>query len=138
MLRIVASTLALLVLTLAVGAEDKKDDKKKEKPAKLTGSWSKDIGDGTVTFEFKSKDKLIATLDAGNKKLVVTCEYSVDKDGLVKGKITQSEGDGDKPQDGYTFKFKFVVDGDKAKLSDYDADNADAVKSLLEGEYKKK
>ena len=43
-----------------------------------------------------------------------------------------------KPAVGYEFKCVFKIDKDTAKLSDFEADNADQVRDIVEGEYKRK
>ena len=70
-----------------------------------------------------------------------TCTYEADKDGQVKGTIKEVAGDApDKPPVGYEFKFKFKIDAEKktAKLSDFEGENADGARAIMEGEYKPK
>lgn len=134
MVRFCAALLAASVLGLAATA----DDDKKAPP--LKGAWVKSDGE-TVTVDFKSKDKLTVTVQVGDNKIVATCKYEADKDGQVKGTISEVAGDApDKPPVGYEFKFKFKVDAEKktAKLSDFEGENADGAKAIMEGEYKPK
>ena len=134
MTRFCAALLAATALVFAAAA----DDDKKDPPVK--GTWVKTDGDA-VTLEFKSKDKLVVTVTAGDNKIVATCKYEADKDGLVKGSITEVAGDApEKPPVGYEFKFKFKVDKEKktAKLSDFEGENADGARAVMEGEYKPK
>jgi hypothetical protein len=82
---------------------------------------------------------MIVTVEAGGNKILVTCEYKVDKEGQLSGKITKVEGDGEgKPPEGYEFKFKFKVDKETAKLTDFEGENAEGARAVIEGDYKKK
>src|SRR6476660_6328867 len=113
MVRFCAALLAATVFGFAATADD-------EKAPPLKGTWVKTEGE-TVTVDFKSKDKLVVTVQVGDNKIVATCKYEADKDGQVKGTISEVAGDApEKPPVGYEFKFKFKVDAEKktAKLSD--------------------
>jgi hypothetical protein len=134
MVRFCAALLAAAALGFAATA----DDDKKDPPIK--GAWQKAEGE-SVSLDFKSKDKLIVTVAVGDNKIVATCTYEADKDGLVKGTIKEVAGDApEKPPVGYEFKFKFKVDKEKktAKLSDFEGENADGARAIMEGEYKPK
>ena len=136
MVRFCAALLAATALGFAAAADDDKD--KKEQPIK--GAWVRSEGE-SVTVDFKSKDKLTVTVAVGDNKIVATCKYEADKDGLVKGTISEVAGDApEKPPVGYEFKFKFKVDKEKktAKLSDFEGENADGARAIMEGEYKPK
>jgi hypothetical protein len=77
--------------------------------------------------------------------IAVICEYTVDKEGLVKAKITDFEGK-DKLKEmvkemlpvGTEFSFKWKVKDDTAKLDDLKGDKVEHLKSHLEGEYGQK
>lgn len=134
MIRFRVAVLAVAVLGLSVMA----DDKKKEQP--LKGNWVRESDNGTVTIQFKSKDRMVVIVEPKDGgKITVTNKYEVDKDGNLKGTVKEAESDGDnKPPVGLEFKFKFKIKGDKATLSDFEADNGDAAKAIIEGDYKKK
>lgn len=78
----------------------------------------------------------------GDSLCTMACTYTVDKDGLLKAKMTKKTLKGDFPielKDGFTFQFKLKVVKDVATVSDYDAsEHAEAGKGAVEGEYKKK
>jgi len=139
MTRFCAALAAAAAFGLFVTADDKKDDKK-DQP--LKGAWVKELDQGgKLTFDFKTKDQLIVTADLGDNGCTLTCKYEADKDGKFKAKVTESKEKGDfpnKPPVGYEFKGTLKVDGDTAKLTDFDAENADQVRAIVEGEYKKK
>ncbi len=139
MLRHLTSLLALTALALATGrAEDKKDDKKGEQPIK--GTWVKEAEGVDLAFTFKSKDQLILKATAGGNGVTVTCKYTVEK-GVVSAEVTDVKEQGDfpaKPAKGYKMKFAFKVEKELATLSDFDAENKDEVKAIVEGEYKAK
>src|SRR5437879_3718049 len=106
MVRFCAALLAAAALGFAATADD-------EKAPPLKGTWVKSEGE-SVTVDFKSKDKLVVTVHAGDNKITATCTYEADKDGLVKGTIKEVAGDApEKPPVGYEFKFKFKIDAEK-------------------------
>ena len=77
--------------------------------------------------------------------IAVVCEYTVEKEGLVKAKITDFEGKEEakkmvkeKLPVGTEFSFKWKVKDDTAKLDDLKGDKIEDLKSHLEGDYKKK
>lgn len=137
----------MAVLSLMFGfaafgiAEDKKEDKKE---APLKGRWSKEADGFEIQFDFKTKDQLILKATAGGNGVIITCKYTFDeKENRVSAEVTDVKEEGEfpaKPPKGYKFKCVFKIDKEKktAKLSDYEADNADEVKPVIEGEYKAK
>ena len=139
MLRHVTTALTLTALLLATGrADDKKDDKKGEQPIK--GTWVKDAEGVELAFTFKTKDQLILKAVAGESSVTITCKYKVEK-GVVSAEVTDVKEQGDfpsKPAKGYKMKFAFKVAKEVATLSDFDAENKDEVKGIVEGEYKAK
>jgi hypothetical protein len=133
LVRIVAGVVALSVLGGLSVAQDKKD---KDKPA----IWERESSGVNLTFEF-TKDTLKGTVLSGDNGFIATGKMTIDKDGLVKVKITEVEEKGNfpnKPAVGLEFSFKWKVDGDKAELSDLKGDGVEDAKSIVEGEYKKK
>ena len=136
MVRVCFGLLAAAALGLTATADDKKEDME----APLKGAWAREAEGLTITFDFKSKDELIVTAGAGENGVTLTCKYEV-KDGKASAKVTKSVEKGEfpmKPPEGFEFKFKFKIDKDKATRSDFEAENAEAAKAVVEGEYKKK
>jgi hypothetical protein len=134
MTRLCAALAAALALGLAAPADDKKDQP-------LKGAWVKDVEGNELKFEFKTKAELIITVGAGDNGCTLTCKYEADKDGKFKATVTEVKEKGDfpsKPAVGYEFKGVFKIDKDTAKLSGFEADNADQVRDIVEGEYKRK
>lgn len=116
------------------------DDAKKEKAA-LKGAWSRKGGEQAIEF----KDKETMTISAHNGDLVVTCEYSLGKDGQVKAKLIELSGKEalkekakDKLPIGLEFRFTWKVKGASATLDDLTGENTEILKSHLEGEYEAK
>ncbi len=142
MTRLITTLVALTALTaLGLGtahAEDKKDDKKPDQP--ISGTWVKEADGAELTFTFKSKDQFTLKATVGDNGVTVTCKYAVEK-GVVSAVVTDVKEQGEfpaKPAKGYKMKFAFKVAKDVATLSDFDADNKDEVKGVVEGEYKAK
>ena len=137
MTRLCAAVAAALALGLTAPADDKKD----EKDQPLKGAWVKDIEGTELKFDFKTKTELIITVTAGDNGCTLTCKYEADKDGKFKASVTEVKEKGDfpsKPAVGYEFKGVFKIDKDTAKLSNFEADNADQVRDIVDGEYKRK
>jgi hypothetical protein len=135
MLRYAAATLAAVVIVSTLAAEEKKDNKP-------VGIWTREVDEAKLKIEFK-KDKLVFSMKNNEGTISVEATYEVDKDGLLKGKVTKVEKKGidGGPDEGDTFSFKFKTKGDKSTLSELkDKDGKDvnpATKQLIEGEYKK-
>jgi hypothetical protein len=128
-----------VIAGLAALADDKKD---KDKPA-LSGVW--ELKGGEAKIEFTGK-KVVKIAPHGDSAIIaVVCEYSVEKDGLVKAKITEFEGKDEAKEHvkgilpvGTQFSFKWNVKEDTAKLADVKGEKVEALKSHLEGDYSKK
>jgi hypothetical protein len=138
MLRVACALVAVLLVGPVGRGDDKKDDKDK---AKLSGTWVREVEGFEVKFQFVKKDELTITVMTGGNGAVVKAKYEVDKDGAVKGTVTEVEEKGEfpaKPPKGLEFKFKFKIDGKKATLSDFEAKDAENAKPVVEGEYQKK
>jgi hypothetical protein len=124
---------------LAASADDKKD---KDKPA-LSGIW--ELKGGETKIEFTGK-KVVKIAPHGDSAIIaIVCEYSVDKEGVVKAKITEFEGKDEAKEAvkgilpvGTEFSFKGKVKDDTAKLADVKGEKVDQLKSHLEGDYDKK
>lgn len=125
---------ALLALAAVAAADDK---------GKLSGVWDKKAGE--LKIEFADKDVMKISPHGDKVEFVIVCKYTVDKDGLVKAKISELKGKEeviekakDKVPVGAEFSFKWKVKGDAATLDDLKGDKADGLKSHLEGDYEKK
>lgn len=128
---LLAFAFSFFAITTAVAADD---------VAAPTGVWVKEQDGNSIQFDFTKAKALIVTAKAGDRVLVLSCKSSFDKDGLIVATVEKVDNKNEFPADlkkGYEFKFKLKVDGTKAKLSDFAAENADA-KNVVEGEYLKK
>src|SRR5438105_2290398 len=74
--------------TTTTSAEDKKDEK--DKPG-LSGTWVRKGGE--LKIEFADKDVMKLFPHGKAEVLVITCICTAEKDGLVKAKITDVEGE---------------------------------------------
>ncbi len=130
------ASLVLILTSLSASADDKKE------PA-LSGVWA--MKDGELKIEFVDKKTIKIFPHGDSDVIVILCEYSLDKEGVVKAKITGFEGKDEAKESvknilpvGTQFSFKWKVKNDIAKLDDVKGDQADHLKSHLEGEYEKK
>lgn len=137
---IVSGILALAgLLSLASAwADDKKEDK-----LALSGTWGKK--DGELKIEFVDKEVLKILPHGDKAPITIVCEYAVDKEGLVKVKVTELEATEEVKKKlrehapvGLKFTFKWKKEGDAVKLEDLTGDKVDSLKSRLEGEFEKK
>jgi hypothetical protein len=127
---------ALALAALSAPAGDKKDDK--SAPA---GAWAR--AEGELRIEFADKGVLKISPHNKDELILVVCEYTAGKDGLVKAKVTELSG---KAKDqvkehvpvGLEFSFRWNAKGDSATLDEVKGDNIDMLKSHLEGKYQKK
>ena len=135
MARLLTVAVAALV-GLAAAAQDK--PKPDEVP--LKGTWAK-AGDIAIAFTFTTKTEGKCEVKAGGAGLTLTLKYEY-ADDKVKAEVTAVKEDGDFPHKvpvGYKMKFTIKKMGDDVvKISDYEADNAEEAKAVIEGEYKKK
>ena len=104
----------------------------------LSGLWSRKEGEGKI--DFSDKDVMKISPHGKDEVILIRCEYTVDKEGRVKAKVTELEGkEKDKVKEvvpvGLKFSFKWQVKKDSATLDDVKGDNVDAFKAHLEGEY---
>jgi hypothetical protein len=121
--------------SLAATAGDKKGDK----PA-LSGTWVKK--DGEPKIEFADKGVLKIAPHGDSAVIAIVCDYTVEKEGLVKAKVTEFEGKekakkhvAEKLPVGTEFSFKWKVKDGTAKLDDLKCEKVEQLKSHLEGEY---
>jgi hypothetical protein len=117
------------------------DDKKDEKPA-LSGKWSKKDAEPIISFE---KESFRFSPHGKNEVIVLLCDYTRDKDGVVKAKITGYEGKEDakkmimeKLPVGTEFTFKWTTRKDGATLEELKGEKAELFKSHFEGDYESK
>jgi hypothetical protein len=134
-----AMVLACGVLALA-GATASADDKDKNA---LAGVWV--LKGGELKLTFSDKDVLKISPHGDKDVLLIVCKYTVEKEGLVKVKITELEGKEEAKEKakehvpvGLEFSFTWKAKDATAKLSDIKGDKADILKSHLEGEYSQK
>jgi hypothetical protein len=118
------------------------DEKKDDKPI-LSGTWVQK--DGELTIEYADKGVLKIAPHGDSAVIAIVCDYTVEKEGLVKAKVTGHEGKEEakkKVQEhvpvGFKFTFTWKVDGDAARLDDVKGDDVESLKSHLEGDFKKK
>ena len=109
-----------------------------DKPA-LTGTWMK----GELRLEFADKGVLKISPHNKDELILLVCKYTVEKDGVVKVKITELEGTAkDMAKDhlpaGKEFTFKWQAKDDTATIDDMKGDDIDFFRSHLEGKYEKK
>jgi RNA polymerase sigma factor (sigma-70 family) len=131
--------------TPAAAAADDKDA-----PA-LSGVWlQKDAGGNPweVKLEFAAKKMLKISPFNKDDEVLILCEYTVDKDGLVKAKITEYQGSSENAKMklmfampiGSEFSFKWKVKDDVATLDELKGEGDSKVEKLrqhIEGEYAK-
>jgi len=133
--------LACGLLALA-GLAATADDKTGDKPA-LSGTWGKKDGESKIEFAGKGVMKIAPHGDSA--MIAILCDYTVEKDGLVKARISGFEGKeeatkhvGEKLPVGTEFNFKWKVKEGTARLDDLKCEKVEQVKTHLEGEYEKK
>jgi hypothetical protein len=127
-----------LVAVLLVGSYSPAEDEGKPK---LTGTWVREVEGFEIQIEFAKADQVKFTVMSGGNGVVATAKYTTDKDGQVKATITNVEEKGEFPASppvGLEIQFKFKIDGKKAKLEDFEAENANEAKPIIEGEYEQK
>jgi hypothetical protein len=118
---------------LTAFADDKKDQG-------ISGVWV--LKGGEMKIEFADK-KMIKIFPHGDEDVIVfLCEYTLDKEGRVKAKITGFQGKDEAKESvknilpvGTQFNFKWKVKDDTANLDDVKGDQAEHLKEHLEGEY---
>ncbi len=94
-------------------------------------------------MEFANKDLIKISPHGDHKVILIICKYTIDKEGLVKAKITELDGKAkdrvkDKLPIGLEFTFTWQVKDDTATLGDLKGDNVDILKARMEGKYEKK
>lgn len=130
-------TFALALTAFAMSGLALADDKKKEEPPALTGTWLRESGGHDLKIEFTGKDSFKLSAFVEENGAIVTCKFAL-KDGVVKAKVTKVEVKGEfkaAPKEGAEFCFKWKVKGDTATLDDFDAPGLEAAKPVVEGDY---
>jgi hypothetical protein len=119
-------------------AEEPKEDR-----SALSGTWGKK--DGELKIEFVDKNVLKIVPHGDSTVIAIVCDYTVEKGGLVKVKVTGLEGKEEVKQKvrqhvpvGFRFSFKWTMKGDAAKLEELMGDDVEPLKSRLEGDFEKK
>lgn len=131
------AVLACGVLALAC-ASASADDKDKPGPS---GVWVQNEGETKV--EFADKDVMKIFPHGENKVIIIVCQYTAGKKGLVKAKITQLEGEFKEKVEkilpvGLEFSFKWTVKDDAGTLEEVTGEKVETLKSRLEGKYDQK
>lgn len=123
----------IAAVAFSANAEDKKA------PAKLKGSWTREADGIELRMTFSDDLKVLAK--TGDASADCTFSYEIDKDGVITATLKDVKIKGDfpaKPESGQKLKFKFKVDGKKAKLFDFESKDLEHAKDALEGEYESK
>jgi hypothetical protein len=126
--------LTAVAVVLCAAASLPAGDTKTKRPV---GTWTRSVGDFSVTFSFET-DTLKCILAGAGVTLDIDADYSMSKDGVIFGRISKVDKKGAcvGPNVGDLFTFRFAVKGDTLTLSDLGpADQKDA-RELIEGEYK--
>jgi hypothetical protein len=133
---VVLASSVFIMASLSASAGDKKD---KDRPAP-SGVWV--LQGAELKIDFAEKNVMKISPHGDSNVIAIICKCSVEKEGLVSAKVTDFEGKDevkeklkDKLPVGTQFNFKWKVTNDTAKLNDLKGDQADHLKSHLEGEY---
>lgn len=130
--RFLVPAVVMVAITQAAFAADKVDAKK------LKGAWVREANGAKIVFQFKDEKKMRVLLTPPDANVTVEADYTLDKDGVLAGVITETKGDGG-PNVGDKFGFKIELGKDIITVSDLTGDHAnDDIKKVVEGEYKKK
>src|SRR5687767_14779729 len=118
------------VATVAASAVG--DDKAKAP----SGSWMK--SGGQLRLEFADKGVLKVSPHSKDELILLVCKYTIDKDGVIKAKVTELEGSAkEKVQAslpvGLEFSFKWEAKDDSATIADLKGNNTESLANHLEG-----
>jgi hypothetical protein len=105
-----------------------------------TGTWMKSGGE--LRIEFADKELKISPHNK-DEVILVVCKMSLDKDGVVKAKISELQGSAKEKAQGVLpvgteFTFKWQAKDGEATLDDFKGENIETLRSHLEGKYEKK
>lgn len=131
-MRLFAGGCALALVVASAAAQEK---------AALTGTWTREANGLDLKFAFAKDGTFKLSAFGGDNGVIVTCKYTVEKDGTVKATISKVEEKGNfpaRPQEGLEFSFKWKVKGDTATLDDLKGKDLDDAKAIVEGEYARK
>ncbi len=108
---------------------------------KLKGAWARESNGAKIVFQFKDEKKMrvVLTPPDANVTIEVEADYTLDKDGVLAGVITETKGGDGGPAKGDKFGFKIELGKDSITVSDLTGDHSnEEVKKVVEGVYKKK
>lgn len=142
-MKMTLSALLLTLMALVGFADDPKPAPKPVEKSPFPGVWERDSEAGAkLTFRFKTAELMQLKVVAGDAEIRLTCKYKLEGDKKrVVAEVTDVEKKGDLPDapaKGYKMSFVFKIDAKKdvAELSEFDAENKDHVKDIVEGTYK--
>ncbi len=132
-----ARLLALTCVSSLVGGGES------DKPA-LSGAWGKK--DGELKIEFADEGVMKIVPHGDSTVIAIVCHYKVEKETLVKAKVTGFEGTNEEAKKkiaehlpvGVKFSFQWTTNGDGARLENVKGDKVETLKSRLEGGFQKK
>jgi hypothetical protein len=117
--------------------------KGEQEKSSLSGTWIAQAGE--TRLEFGKKDVLKILPHADEEVIAIVCQYTVDKKGLIKAKVTGYGGKEEFRQkvremlpEGFAFTFQWTVKADVATISDLKGIEDEHLKSHLEGKYEQK
>ena len=118
------------------GATTNVDDK-----ATPSGVWV--LSGGEMKIDFSMKDVMRLFPHGDNDIIVVVCQYTVEKETLVKAKITELEGGAKEKVEkllpvGLEFSFKWSAKDGTGTLKEVKGEDVDLLKAHLEGDYGRK
>jgi len=122
------------LIHIATVSADEKDQ------AAPSGVWMLKGGEMRVEF---AKDTLKISPHNKDEFVLIVCKFSLQKDGLVKAKVTELDGKAkDKVKElvpvGLEFSFTWKANGDSATLASVKGESVDVFKNHMEGDYDKK
>lgn len=123
----------MMVLTASLSAAEKA-------PKKPVGTWERSVSDHKITFTFNADNTMKISVDADGKKIEVTGEYGVTKDGVVFGVMTKVASDvGEGPEKGDLFSLSISATDKELTIGDLKGTRVnDGARKLVEGVYTKK
>ena len=144
-LRILALAIVAIAALVAprAGADDPKPAPKPVEKSPFPGVWERESDSGAkIAIRFKTAELMQIKVTVGDTEAKLTFKYKLEGDKKrVVAEATDVEKKGDMPNvpaKGYKMSFLFKIDPkkDSAELSDFDAENKDDVRDIVEGMYK--
>ena len=117
------------------------DDKKETIDPSRAGTWAREANGIELQIAFGPKNTLKLSVIAGDNGAIVSCKYTIGKEGEIKAEVIGVEEKGNfpsKPATGLEFSFKWKVKGDTGTLDDLKGPSLDEAKPIVEGEYDRK